>query len=305
MHLLFADRLPEQTIADLEARGHVCVMEPGLAADDLAGRIAGFDGLVVRSTKVKRAVFEAADRLVLVIRAGAGTNTIDTDAAASHGVFVCNVPGRNAAAVAELTMGLLLAIDRRIADNVAGPPRRPLGQAALQQGRGAARVDHGHHRPRLDRLRASPSGRRRSASSVQALAKPGRSAHAVGRGPRSWASRCATRWRSWCPPPTSSPSTSRPTRTPSTSSTTDFLARMKKGAILLNTSRGDVVDEARAARRRWTPARYGPAWTCSPTNPARGKGAWDSPLARHPERRRDPPHRRVDASRRSAPSRRA
>src|SRR4051794_36605908 len=119
MHLLFADRLPEQTILDLEARGHVCVMEPELTADDLPGRIAGFDGLVVRSTKVRRAVFEAADRLALVIRAGAGTNTIDTDAAATRGVLVSNVPGRNAAAVAELTMGLLIAIDRRIADNVA------------------------------------------------------------------------------------------------------------------------------------------------------------------------------------------
>ena len=60
-----------------------------------------------------------ADRLALVIRAGAGTNTIDTAAAAAHGVLVSNVPGRNAAAVAELTMGLILAIDRRIADNVA------------------------------------------------------------------------------------------------------------------------------------------------------------------------------------------
>jgi D-3-phosphoglycerate dehydrogenase len=119
MRLLLADRLPEQTLADLEARGHEVVMDPGLSADDLPGHIAGFDVLVVRSTKVPAPVFEAADRLVLVIRAGAGTNTIDTDAAARRGVFVCNVPGRNAAAVAELTMGLLLAIDRRIADNVA------------------------------------------------------------------------------------------------------------------------------------------------------------------------------------------
>src|SRR6266508_3955532 len=119
MQLLFADRLPAQTLVELEARGHVCVMEPGLAADDLPERIAGFDGLVVRSTEVKAAVFEVADRLALVIRAGAGTNTIDVDAAATRGVFVSNVPGRNAAAVAELTMGLLLAIDRRIADNVA------------------------------------------------------------------------------------------------------------------------------------------------------------------------------------------
>ena len=93
MRILFADKLPEQTIADLESHGHECVMEPGLHADDLAGRIVGFEGLVVRSTKVKADVFDAADRLALVIRAGAGTNTIDTDAAARHGVFVSNVPG--------------------------------------------------------------------------------------------------------------------------------------------------------------------------------------------------------------------
>src|SRR5262245_43152442 len=94
-------------------------MEPGMSADDLAGRIVGNDVLVARRTTVPRSVVEAADRRVLVIRAGAGTNTIDTDAAAERAVFVSNVPGRNAAAVAELTMGLLLAVDRRIADNVA------------------------------------------------------------------------------------------------------------------------------------------------------------------------------------------
>ena len=90
-----------------------------LTTADLPGRIAGVDGLVVRSTKVDRAVFEAADKLALVIRAGAGTNTIDTEVAARNGVLVCNVPGRNAVAVAELTLGLILALDRRIADNVA------------------------------------------------------------------------------------------------------------------------------------------------------------------------------------------
>src|SRR4029079_9766287 len=107
--------MPEQPLVDLEPRGHTCVMEPGLAADELAGRIAGFDGLVVRSTKVRRAGFEAAYRLVVVIRAGAGTNTIDTDAAASHGVFVCNVPGRNAAAVAALTLGAPLESHPQVA----------------------------------------------------------------------------------------------------------------------------------------------------------------------------------------------
>ena len=52
MQLLFADSLPQKTIAELEARGHQCVVDPGLGEADLAGRIPGFDVLVVRSTKV-------------------------------------------------------------------------------------------------------------------------------------------------------------------------------------------------------------------------------------------------------------
>ena len=202
MHLLFADKLPEPTIEDLEARGHVCVVEPELSADDLPSRIAGFDGLVVRSTKVKRAVFEAADRLTLVIRAGAGTNTIDTDAAATSGVFVSNVPGRNAAAVAELTMGLLLAIDRRIADNVADLRSGHWDKKTLQQGRRAARLHDGHHRPRLDRSRGRGARRRvRHRGPVAGQARP--FGVRPRRGPRSWASRCATRWASCCRRPTS------------------------------------------------------------------------------------------------------
>src|SRR3954447_6204189 len=119
LRILVADSLPGEAIDELESRGHECVIDPNIGKDDLPERIPGFDALVVRSTKVRGQVFEDADRLALVIRAGAGTNTIDTAAAAAKGVLVANVPGRNSAAVAELTMGLLLAIDRRIPDNVA------------------------------------------------------------------------------------------------------------------------------------------------------------------------------------------
>ena len=110
MHLLFADSVADRTVAELESRGHRCSVEPALTTADLSRRIAGVDGLVVRSTTVDRAVFEAADKLALVIRAGAGTNTIDTEVAARNGVLVCNVPGRNAVAVAELYMLMILVI---------------------------------------------------------------------------------------------------------------------------------------------------------------------------------------------------
>lgn len=118
MKLLIADAFPEDHRAALVERGHECANEPDLSTDQLPERIAGFDGLVVRSTRVEAETLRATDSLRLVIRAGSGTNTIDCATAAERGIHVCNVPGRNAVAVAELAFGLLLALDRRIPDNV-------------------------------------------------------------------------------------------------------------------------------------------------------------------------------------------
>jgi D-3-phosphoglycerate dehydrogenase len=73
--------------------------------------------LVVRSTKVTAPMFEASDSLGLVVRAGAGVNTIDIGAASRRAVLVSNCPGRNATAVAELTFALILALDRRLVEN--------------------------------------------------------------------------------------------------------------------------------------------------------------------------------------------
>ncbi len=118
MDILVADKFPEPYLRELQSKGHNVVFEPDLVAEELPGAIDGHQALVVRSTRVTAATLEAASRLELVVRAGAGTNTIDTQGAADKGIFVCNVPGRNAVAVAELTLGLLLALDRRIPDNV-------------------------------------------------------------------------------------------------------------------------------------------------------------------------------------------
>ncbi len=115
MRILFADSLAESAVQRLRTSGNDCVVDPSLTAASLHSHIAGFDVLVVRSTKVAAAALEAADRLGLVVRAGAGTNTIDAKRAAELGIFVCNVPGRNAIAVAELAIGLMFAIDRHIA----------------------------------------------------------------------------------------------------------------------------------------------------------------------------------------------
>jgi D-3-phosphoglycerate dehydrogenase len=118
MKILFADKFQQAYLGDLKAQGHDCDLQPDLSAEDLPAHVAGAEVLIVRSTKISRATIEAADRLKLIIRAGAGTNTIDKEAAAEKNIPVCNVPGKNAVAVAELAFGLLLAIDRNIPDNV-------------------------------------------------------------------------------------------------------------------------------------------------------------------------------------------
>ena len=119
MRILVADRLPAHFEESMRTAGHECVVEPGLTDATLPDAVAGVDVVVVRSTKVTAAALSAADSLRLVVRAGSGTNTIDCDEATRRGVLVANVPGRNALAVAELTMALLLSVDRAVPDNVA------------------------------------------------------------------------------------------------------------------------------------------------------------------------------------------
>lgn len=119
MNVLIADKLEAFAVDALRALGAVVTVKTGLDAAALADACADAHILVVRSSKVPALVFEKSKRLSLVIRAGAGVNTIDVKAASAHGVFVANTPGKNAIAVAELAMGLLVSLDRRIPDNVA------------------------------------------------------------------------------------------------------------------------------------------------------------------------------------------
>ena len=115
MRLLIADKFPESYVQDFQSLGLEVTYLPDLDGEALALSAADAHILVVRSTKVTRAVIEKARGLELVIRAGAGFDTIDVVAASERGIFVANCPGKNSVAVAELTMGLLLALDRRIA----------------------------------------------------------------------------------------------------------------------------------------------------------------------------------------------
>lgn len=120
MRVLLADSLSKAVIDTLEDRGCAVSSDPSLRDDALVQAIARLDPdvLVVRGTKVTAAHLAAGRSLSLVIRAGAGVNTIDLGAASARGIYVSNCPGKNAIAVAELTVGHLVNLDRRIADNV-------------------------------------------------------------------------------------------------------------------------------------------------------------------------------------------
>jgi D-3-phosphoglycerate dehydrogenase len=120
MRILVADKFEKSGIDGLEGSGCDVVYDPELKDGALAEAIARTeaDVLVVRATKVTAPMLDAG-RLSLIVRAGAGYNTIDVAAASSRGIYVSNCPGKNAIAVAELAFGLILSLDRRIPDNVA------------------------------------------------------------------------------------------------------------------------------------------------------------------------------------------
>ena len=119
MNILIADRLPEAGLARLTAAGFEVTANSALEGDSLAAAISETraDVLVVRSTRVHGRMLERGD-LKLIVRAGSGFDTIDVDAASARGILVANCPGMNSVAVAELAFGLILALDRRIPDNV-------------------------------------------------------------------------------------------------------------------------------------------------------------------------------------------
>ncbi len=279
MQILYADSVAESGVERLRAAGHDCHVDPGLTAETLPDAIAGHDVLVVRSTKVTAGTIEAADRLGLIVRAGAGTDNIDKAAASGRGVFVCNVPGRNAVAVAELTMGLLLAIDRRIPDNVAELRAGTWSKSEY------SRAD-GLYGKRLGIIGLGDIG---LAVAERARAF-GLTVSTVRRPERPDATLAAIRTigirlvESIDDLLASSDIVSiHVPKADGTIGMVDraFLSRLAPGAILLNTARGDIVDgEALLEALDSGGLRAGlDVW---PDEPAGGSGTIESALARHP-----------------------
>ncbi|MDT7778925.1 MAG: D-3-phosphoglycerate dehydrogenase / 2-oxoglutarate reductase [Acidobacteriota bacterium] len=119
MRVLIADKFEQSGRDGLDAAGCEFSYQPDVKDESLVEAVRSYqpDVLVVRGTKVSEGMLDAG-ALKLIVRAGAGFNTIDVAAASRRGVYVSNCPGKNSVAVAELAFALILALDRRIPDNV-------------------------------------------------------------------------------------------------------------------------------------------------------------------------------------------
>lgn len=137
MKVLVADKFEQSGQDGLRAIGCDVSYQPDLKDEALREAIGREqpDVLVVRGTKVNEAMLDAG-ALKLVVRAGAGYNTIDVAAASARGIYVSNCPGKNSIAVAELAFALMLALDRRIADNVIALRRGEWNKKEFSKARG-------------------------------------------------------------------------------------------------------------------------------------------------------------------------
>ena len=118
LKVLVADKFPEKYIQQMKDLDLEVEYQPKLGENELAKAAKHVDILIVRSTVVNEETIKSSNKLNLIIRAGSGVNNINIAAANKKGIYVTNCPGMNAVAVAELAMGLMIALDRFIPDNV-------------------------------------------------------------------------------------------------------------------------------------------------------------------------------------------
>ena len=242
MKALIADRIAYPCAELLRDAGIEVVENPDLSGDALAAAVADAraDILAVRSTRAPADVLRSGS-LKLVVRAGAGFDTIDVEAATALGIQVANCPGSNAAAVAELAFGLLTALDRRIADNV----------AALRAGRW-----NKHLYSEARGLRGATLALLGTGAAGRAMIPPAR---AFGMNVAAWsrsltpkkAAALGVEWRE-TPQDAARDADALSVHLALTDQTrrlvnADLLSAMKRGAYLINTSRAEIVDEAALA----------------------------------------------------------
>ena len=277
MKILIADKFEKVGVDGLKELGCTVVSLPDLTAEALPVALKEHapNVLIVRSTKVTGEALRSGTSLSLVIRAGAGIDTIDVNAASDLGVFVSNCPGRNSIAVAELVMGLVLSCDRRIPDQVAdlragkwnkgeyskarGLHGRTLGVVGLGQiGREIATraAGFGMHVAAWSRNLTLAEAERLALRYCQTPLEVARVSDVVS---INIAANADTR----------------------NLVSEEFLSAMKPGAYLINTSRGTVIDESallHAIRKKGLRAGL----DVFQNEPAGSSGTFDSAIASEP-----------------------
>jgi D-3-phosphoglycerate dehydrogenase len=236
MKIVIADDLPASAVELLAAEGWEVDAASGRSPDQLARDLHDADALVVRSaTRVTADLITAASRLRVIARAGTGVDNVDVGAASARGIVVMNAPGANSVSVAELALGLMLSLARHV----------PAADAAMKQGKWEKKKFVG------EELRDKTLG----------LAGLGRIGQEVARRARAFGMRVIAH------DPFISEHVAEDLgvelvdmdavfaqadyvslHLPSTPATRDFLnarrlANAKKGIRIVNTARGDLVDE--------------------------------------------------------------
>jgi D-3-phosphoglycerate dehydrogenase len=274
MRILVVDKLAPAVPGQLSALGELTV-DTNAKDAALTEKIRELDPevLVVRSTKVTAADLEAGRSLALVIRAGAGVNTIDLNTASKRGIYVANCPGRNSVAVAELTIGHLLNLDRRIVDNAVALREQRWDKKTF----GAARGLFGRTLAVLGTGSIGQEVIRRALGLGMKVVAWSRSLTPVA---------AAQLGVGWAGSPTDavqgadavSVHLAMAPQTKGLIGETVF-AKMKKGAFFINTSRAEVVDEAALlAAIESKGLRVG--LDVFANEPSGAQGSFDSPVTR-------------------------
>ena len=277
MRVLIVDKLAPHVAPELESLGVAVTSEVGLKGDAFTAAIAKVapEIIVVRSTEVAAAQIAASPNLAVVIRAGAGVNTIDLAAASARGVYVTNCPGKNAVAVAELAMAHLLNLDRRIADNVAKLrahewSKKEFGKARGIHGRTFAVLGTGNIGQEVIR-RALAFGMRVRAWDKMLTPE---AAQAMG------VTYCATALEACRGADALTIHVSLNSETRNLVGR-ELLEALNRGAYVINTSRGEIIDaQALVEACRTRDIRAG--LDVFPEEPAKAEAPFHSPLADEP-----------------------
>jgi D-3-phosphoglycerate dehydrogenase len=244
MKVLIADKFEKVGIDGLKELGCEVVSQPEVKAEALAALIREIDPhiLIVRSKKVGAEALGAGTALTLVIRAGAGIDTIDVATASSRGIFVSNCPGKNSIAVAELVLGLLLACDRRIPDQVTDLRQGKWNKGEYSKARGL-------YGRRLGIVGLGQIGRevatRAQAFGMRVIAWSRSLTHEEAESLGLVYAQTPLEVAHHADAVTINVAANADTKHLVNA---EFLAAMRPGAYLINTSRGSVVDEAALAR---------------------------------------------------------